>query len=464
MRCRAQNGACARQNLSKRQLIEKWGLYGAGRAKYEPNLFTALGIFFTFVGLTMGITEIDLQGSSESLLQEMSVLISGVGLAFHSSLMGISLSLLTLIAARSEVQQANKTARSVSNQAFLLEREGPRRDPAMMLEDMRALSKESANELSRLQRTAEDQLTNLSSLSTDLAEQLGRTLSDALEEKIAKPLHTLNEGFVEFQQNSLESHNDALSGVFERFNETFQNSLSSQFQDLGMVLTQTIRWHRETQQMLTVHTESLQLETEKQIELLEQQRIVFEREAELRQGSIDSMTEHVAQLYQGLEQSSANTQTIKDLATLFTNLQQETVGIIETNKQISENLKAELSALTNAQEQTLKQLTFILENFNELDVRVSKNVQSLLEDIQKNLHKGLTDSFHLFDTSTSDIVGHLSGSYVQMRELLDRLNKEVKQLNGVPLRQGLGSEKTGHPKAPQKSALPQSAATSKGTS
>lgn len=60
-----------------------------------PPLLTAIGILGTFMGITIGLGQIEMSGDSAALEKEITSLINSLGLSFRTSIWGLSLSILT---------------------------------------------------------------------------------------------------------------------------------------------------------------------------------------------------------------------------------------------------------------------------------------------------------------------------------------------------------------------------------
>lgn len=58
-----------------------------------PNLYVGLGLLGTFVGLTIGVGQIEINAGSQMLLQSISKVLAGMSAAFCTSILGMSLSL-----------------------------------------------------------------------------------------------------------------------------------------------------------------------------------------------------------------------------------------------------------------------------------------------------------------------------------------------------------------------------------
>lgn len=465
-------------DLDSRYALERLPAVLQVGVQHIPALLTALGIFFTFVGLIVGIGEINLQGSAEGLMEGMTTLLGGVGLAFYSSLAGIALSFMVLIATRVQITRADSVTGEISNLAEKIESERDR-NPATVLRDVREQTRETGNTLHQVLNESQDQTTKLGKLGSDIAEHLSGTLSDAIDESIGEPLVEMNEQLVEFQQEGLDVHQETLGNVLDAFLEEFRESMGEQFSQLDSSLEQTLEWHEETRETLDSLLERMSRERDHRVELLEKRREfeeeLFERQVEfhdrrheelrelfedtrkfydeqleqqrdLQAEAEDLRSSHLEQQRELLEQRRSfhekeaelreetldrlamSVQTLEESADSLENSHMDVADLVESSLQQSEKLHRELAEATENHSEQLESLQNTLARLENTTNELPREYKALMTELHEELEAGLGKTFEMFDQSTSEIVERLSGSYVRIENLIEALDEKLDRI------------------------------------
>lgn len=469
-------------DLDSRYALERLPAVQQVGIQHIPALLTALGIFFTFVGLIVGIGEIDLQGSTDGLMEGMTTLLGGVGLAFYSSLAGICLSFLVLIATRVQISRADSITGEISQLAQRIESDRDQ-DPTTILRSMRKDTKGTENAVRRVLDVSEEQSTKMGQLASDIAEVLSGTLQDAIEESIGEPLVEMNEQLVSFQREGLDTHQKTLGNVLDAFLEEFQSSMGEQFSQLDSALEKTLSWHAETQEMLDELVDEIRAEREKQAELLDRRedfaekrlgdqiefhemrfdkvRKLFEdsrdfhnerieNERQLHDDRIhqhrqlhvnqieeqrsllhdrrqfhDERTKHNRQVVNALEETAGD---LSDATGSLSQTHSELASLTSTSLNLSEKLHNQLTEVIDTHQEQLESFQNTLSKMEKITEEMPQEYKAVISELHDELRTGLGETFEMFDQSTAEIVEHLSGSYVRMEGTLQKLSEEINRI------------------------------------
>ena len=193
-----------------------------------PTILVGLGILGTFIGMVSGLTffsqDVDFT-QTESIQGAIEGLISGVSIAFVTSVYGMLTSLVFNVLEKGLI---GKTGRSIANLQRVL-------DQNFTLTTQEEISFRQEDEL-------EQQTAALKSFSTDLAneitaamaqgrqeiirelQQTPRAFSEAMAERLAPSLEELNDAVEKLREQKEESSIEAIG----RLVEEFQNSISAE--------------------------------------------------------------------------------------------------------------------------------------------------------------------------------------------------------------------------------------------
>ncbi|MEZ4460835.1 MAG: hypothetical protein R3E66_14115, partial [bacterium] len=178
-----------------------------------PPALTALGILGTFIGLWYGVKDIDLTADSNALQTSIGDLVSGLGTAFISSIIGIVCSLLTLFVSRAQLTILDSVTLSLvrlfQRQVFTVE---------MLI----------ATTLRNILEVQEEQSSSIRTLATDMPARIAEALTPQFG-VVANAVNAMG-------SQSNELHANLLKGVMQSFLSEFRNSVAQQFQELGEVL------------------------------------------------------------------------------------------------------------------------------------------------------------------------------------------------------------------------------------
>jgi hypothetical protein len=180
-------------------------------AEALPGIFVALGIFGTFLGLVLGLQGLDITKlETEALKQGVGRLVSGLSLAFLTSLAGIALSVIFSLSYRMLTHRLERALMALDG---LLNRVFPY---------------ESQERFARKYYDLQTDIKQgLQTLATDVATQITGTiapkLGEALEKHLVPVLENLQAGFQQQADESQKQQGKLIEGMSEHVTRLSRN-------------------------------------------------------------------------------------------------------------------------------------------------------------------------------------------------------------------------------------------------
>jgi ABC-type transporter Mla subunit MlaD len=382
-------------------------------ARHLPTIFTGLGIVFTFFGLIQGLlgSEFAAISGGEASVDSIGLqnLLSGVGLAFRSSLVGVGGSIVCTIAFRLYDARLDKVANAVREAALRKDREEA---PGEVLQ-------QSYGKLDRLVELTSKQKAQIGKLGTDIKTAFENALADQLEEKVGSRLNALDDTLTSFAEAQAETQQQAMDEALETFREEFANNLGTQFEALEQTLDKHIEWQGRLQ-------ESLQRAVAQSEELIDR---ISEHEAKL-----SDITEKREELLS--RQAEIEQQRITRFESTLTKLE-ETVSALETvDDELSsahERWKGFLEQISEKTEDVGRAVDTMENVQSSLDESVSRTetvmaeapdkLEESVDRMQHELEAGLRDTFEQFDEETARIADHLGGTHRRVESMLEEIDR-----------------------------------------
>lgn len=178
------------------------------------SILLALGILFTFLGLTLGIQGLE-TGTADALTLGINSLLGGMFLAFLTSITGIALSIIWIIASR---WLLGRLDRSVSALALVVHRRLPWMAPQELHAHRAFEATQVGNALLRRQlEQEEEQATLLRTLAVDLAEAIGGKLQQSLHEEVVPVLEGMRSALTTFMEEQATAQEESLGALVSEF-------------------------------------------------------------------------------------------------------------------------------------------------------------------------------------------------------------------------------------------------------
>ncbi len=354
-----------------------------------PPLFTALGILFTFIGLVGGLGGLDSTSGSEAMMVGMNTLLAGVSVAFHSSIVGICMSMASLVAGRlvrSEVESvATELAGSISR---------------LKHQSNDELLKKISKAAQQMVVAAEEQGGYLGTLVSDLPAAIATALTPSFE--------GVQNAVTKIGEASQDAHREALGSMMEGFSSSFHEKLSQQFDDLGVALDRTLEWHRETERGLQELLDRLDGNAVLQRELA----IAWREHTERHDETSDRLREAALQVHSGVVDLNRGLGELREAQAGIRSAVNELPTTMERFGESAQRLGMELQ---EGMSQNVEALDVALEKVNSLS--------ALLNQQLSNTEQSLQETLSVFDGATAEVVNRFNGTLMSLSVRLDELDR-----------------------------------------
>jgi hypothetical protein len=239
-----------------------------------PGTFVGFGILGTFVGLTIGISEFNIN-TVDNIKKSIQTLLSGMGTAFVSSVWGMLLSIVFSVSEKYLFKDISKITKALSetlDNSYHLNKTDELRiikdNQREVIKKLLVFKDDNNQEVlpayvfRDLQKESRDQTKILKSFSTDLADgikisaetinalgsHLGRAISRPLREDFAPLLKRIDEAVQELRSIKEESSSEviervmselreSLVGIGGNLQEALTNSVSEQLNQLASIIS-----------------------------------------------------------------------------------------------------------------------------------------------------------------------------------------------------------------------------------
>jgi hypothetical protein len=239
-----------------------------------PGTLVGFGILGTFVGLTIGISDFNIN-TIDNIKKSIQILLSGMGTAFVSSVWGMLLSIVFSVSEKSLFKDISKLTKVLSetlDYSYCLNKTDEMRiikeDQEEAIKKFLVFKDENNREvlpayvLRDLHKEAEEQTKTLRSFSTNLADgirisaetinalgsHLGRAISKPLQEDFAPLLKRIEEAVQEVRSVKEESSSEviervmselrqSLVGMGGNFQKALTSSVSEQLNQLASIIS-----------------------------------------------------------------------------------------------------------------------------------------------------------------------------------------------------------------------------------
>lgn len=476
--------------LSTQQVIE--GCCYHKLALAIPGIFVSLGILGTFLGVMCGINNIN-PGNVEKLSQEIFVLISGLKVAFLTSLIGITLSIFFTLFHRLLVEGITRSFNTLNHLCFT-----------------RIWLCESEEESSRIIMDQLDEVNqNIKTMATDLATQLSESIGPAIGSALGEHVVPAIEAMVEGMANSAEQtrqHNEniaqsidqsigglgdvisrhlddaqkrqeeVMDGVLKEYVENMNQTFGDLFNEMGRVVRETMQVQKDIHEGMTEFSTFVRGNFEKQEELLKSTTQAANVMADTI-GQFESITSSVEATAKSLERTgdvvdraAEKTKDIYDAVERAANVAVERVNIMQESmdktwgamanrteelvKSMEELISGQVARIHESLEQTIGELGRTINEsaggMAEAWESIHKHADDLVttlagttREFSDNVGNSLTKGLEIFDQKVAEVVERFSGTLHETKESIALLSPILEKLTqGISgMQQETGTQK-----------------------
>lgn len=360
-----------------------------------PGIFTGLGILGTFVGIVIGLYDLQTR-NADALMGSVEQLLAGMSTAFVSSIVGIACSLLWVWRYELRVSKVDSELKGLWPKLAAV---FPTWDELGLLRAQLKL--------------AEEQKGTLQSLGTDIA----AALETAMTRTVTPALENLTNWFMKTMEESRTRQTEGLGELAEKFHERLMASIGTHFDRLSSALAQAA----QVQEEAATRMEDLLREVERlgaaQRELLDSTTQATER----FEGSVKGLTTvH--------EAVSTTALSMREVAEAASRLLADTSLQVECLMTANVDLRRELATqLDSVQAQVSSMTSFWSQLSATLEALGVELNESILE-FQSLASERLRDVFEQFDREMARVVEHLNGTLAELREVSQDVPTRIEQL------------------------------------
>lgn len=339
-------------------------------AVYSPTILTTLGIFFTFLGIAIGLSGFD----SNNIEASIPSLLSSLKTAFWASVFGVGGAVVIKLKQFRYMQNAPKELEITPNDMLL----------ELKNIDSSIKGKDNSDLISALENFTKSLGSNIS---TNIAEQI-TLFKDENKKQFDRLIEVQENALDQIREGATATLIEALREVLKDFQTAITDHLADNFKDLAEAVNHLITWQQQYEIHIQRTTESMETASNRYVSLVEHAEIFHKTSAALNE-----------QLSLFRDQSSNLKALLGDLNSLVTATSKEIPQIenriINIGEQISNSSHTFNETINNSIAKTASQ-TELLTSGIEKAVQVSieslgKNTTTLMDQLIKD-HKELNEA------------------------------------------------------------------------
>ena len=375
-------------------------------AEMIPNLLTSLGILGTFIGMTQGLSGLDVS-STDSMMSGIQTLLNGMQFAFGTSVAGVSCSLI--------FNMLNRIAQGSSYRAI---------DDFTESFTQLAMQRPLDNDV---QLICQNQDRN--HLLGTVTEQVSTRMASSIEGAIGRAMQPVSQSMDRFLMGATQTQIDGVQHIVNRFVEQMNSSLNGQFLTLGKTMTDINR----NQQ---VSMERLEQSMNAVSGIIQDTRQLHTVSGEV----IDRFEQYVSEMSQARQRDERFEKTSAELLSAMHQAADQQGKMLARLQQGQENLGHALNDFQAAGARTLDQL----QQNNTDATRSLRSVSQTMQDAGQQL----AGSYQRF---VSDVVDGLSRSLgmfeASMNDMTDAFAKKIEAAGSQSTVSSVTEEMAGMQKA-----------------
>lgn len=339
-------------------------------AVYSPTILTTLGIFFTFLGIAIGLSGFD----SNNIEASIPSLLSSLKTAFWASVFGVGGAVVIKLKQFRYMQNAPKELEITPNDMLL----------ELKNIDSSIKGKDNSDLISALENFTKSLGSNIS---TNIAEQI-TLFKDENKKQFDRLIEVQENALDQIREGATATLIEALREVLKDFQTAITDHLADNFKDLAEAVNHLITWQQQYEIHIQRITESMETVSNRYVSLVEHAEVFHKTSAALNE-----------QLSLFRDQSSNLKALLGDLNSLVTATSKEIPQIenriINIGEQISNSSHTFNETINNSIAKTASQ-TELLTSGIEKAVQVSieslgKNTTTLMDQLIKD-HKELNEA------------------------------------------------------------------------
>ena len=375
------------------------GRYPGSLPNALPGVFTAVGLLGTFVGIAMGLADIEPTAATEDLMEGIRTLMGGMSTAFATSIVGITWSVWWLFEFRiAERRLKSRLDLFLAETARMFRVAEPHETLVRIAEGNESVRRAA----DAIKDTAEEIKGNVQSLGQDLAD----ALEPYFEKHIAGPIRSLNTELGDRQTK-------ALRGMVEAFQNTLASSVKQELSEFGRALRAASDHQANAAREMEGFFARLTEVSEVQVKLLARTTevaTVFDRGL----AALAEATEAIEGAGESARDTMAAAREAMDIARGLTE---------ESRRQLEVQEKLSKAARRSWDEQAS-----LLEGMQANLDRLATDLGDKIMEFQTSSAQKISEVFHVFDSEMAKVVDHLGGTLAELRDVTEELPSTVGSL------------------------------------
>lgn len=374
---------------------------------YIPHIFISIGIFGTFYGVVMGLSNLNLEVQSEELKSGINFLLHNIQFSFRSSLYGIIFSVIYALAYKFVMAQIKVMTFNIASELNTR----LRFDVEMRL-------------LKDINENVEKAEHNMEKIASDIVDKIGSIIQKSMETM----MNSYNDS-IGAMSNSLEDSvsnigNASVANIMKPL-EKLIDDLNDQFQINKELISAIGEYNIEFKKNMTEYTDVSKQFNQGLIEAKDNIINV----SEIMTASVEDVEDYstrirkenmefVNRLVDGINDYQSQTDVYIDNL----NGAVENVGIINSDmfKTLDET-KIFVSDITSKQ----KELINIFMEYKNLINDLSSNINESVVTYNEKVNTGLTTIFAQYDDHSSKILGNLDSLVKELNESIVEINEPI---------------------------------------
>jgi len=391
-----------------------------------PGIFITLGIFGTFLGLVIGLGDVKIEGVN-NLQESISNLISGLSMAFNTSLMGILLSIIFSVLYRYLLRHTENAVIKLdqclfsifpcqSNEHYIRKHFEVQSD---IKQGLQTLATDVATKISDTIAPAMDKalVNHLVPIMKDLQSVVKNSIEESKKQQVqilenfGGHIEKMSSVIADHFENSQKKQSEAMEGVLGQYVEKMNEIFLTQFQDLGKIIEETTRVQSEIKSQIVQFTEQFQKQFQVQSDLIDK----TSRAGQILSDSLESLGDISKEL-----KSSAD-----DIASAASMLEESASKAKEGQETLRETMDIQINAMTNTREELEKSWGIITTNTDSTIQVVKEVIRELGEGVGEQLNNALT----AFDSAVAEVVERFSGTLFETNQTIEELPSLLVKMN-----------------------------------
>lgn len=369
---------------------------------YIPQFLTAVGIFGTFLGLVIGLQNLNLDGA-QSTQESIRLLIDGVKISFKSSLYGILFSMILSMYQKVYFGILSSNINKISTVIDSLLDKNTQKDG----------TKEIHEELFK-------QTSSLQSMATDFADVIGDKLESSFQSNLAPTLMKLEQSITQMANMSQSSNEKALQTLFENMQDMFSNAAQSEMDGLKQSLNQITSKNEFMFEKFSKSLEDIEA-------LMENQRLVIDSTNESA-GNVERTNEKMEILSSKLENMLVNLTEFNETQTISNKDSHELLEKIKDNIQYQNESNSKMIEVIDKNNESLIIQKSIQDNLQLTSSNLNKfndQFQFILSSLMENMN-GFRDTSYTINDKFLDTISKLEEHYENVN---DTISSNIEKLN-----------------------------------